>query len=59
MPVFTRTAPIQKRGSNITTSFHEASRGRIHSGTPVLYPQSAMSIARRGEGSFTKIGEIE
>lgn len=55
MPVFTKTAPIQKRGSNIITSFHEVSRVRIRSGTLVLYPPSAMSIARMGERGLLSI----
>lgn len=55
MPVFTRTAPTQKRGSNIITSFHEVSRGRIRYGIPALCPQSAMSIARKGERGLLSI----
>ena len=45
MPVSTKTAPTQKRGSSITISSREGSKVRTHSGTLPPYPRNVMSIA--------------
>lgn len=55
MPVFTKTAPTQKRGFNITISSQDPNRDRIHCGTPVLFPPSVMSIAQTGERGLRPI----